>query len=89
MRKLLDDDRGSAVGDFGDLEEKMVVMLLDLPADGGVRGVVVMVHTLLLRVLLPVDDEVEELLVLELIFLSLLNAPMLLMGGLEATTMGA
>ena len=42
---------------------------------------------LLLRVLLPVD-ELEELLVLELIFRNLLNADMLLIGGLVGSTIG-
>ena len=50
-------------------------------------GLVVTVQMLLLLVLLPVE-ELEELLALELILRSLLNADMLLMGGLVTSTIG-
>ena len=50
-------------------------------------GLVVIVQMLLLLVLLPVEES-EELLVLELILRSLLNADMLLVGGLDASTIG-
>ena len=61
------------------------VMLFDLPVDGVGGGPVDAVHTLLLLVL---EELVEEPVVLLLIFLSLLNAPLLEIGGLEVTLVG-
>ena len=85
---LLMDGRGAGDGDIADT---MVFRLLERPGEGGVIGVAgVVAHILLLRVLLlVVDDDAEELLPLELIFRSLLNADMLLAGGLEGQTIGA
>jgi len=91
FRMLLEDDRGGKFDDrrVGEIADMMVVKLFDLPLEGGVMGLVVTVHMLLLRVLLPVEDDAEELLVPEPIFRSLLKAPRLLKGGLEVTTIGA
>lgn len=66
----------------------IVVILFDLSVDGGVIGLVAMVQRLLLRVLLPAEELPDELLVPELSFLNLLNAPMLEVGGLEANIAG-
>ena len=77
LRKLLDDDLEKELGDIG---PRMVLRLFERPAeDGGVTGVPgTVMRRLLLRMLLPVDDEVEELLVLELILRNLPKADRLL-----------
>ena len=72
----------------GDSVVVIAVMLSDLAVEGGVVGVVAIVHKLLLRVLSAFEDADEEPLVLELIFRSLLKAPILEMGGLEASKNG-
>lgn len=66
----------------------IVGMLSDLAVEGGVVGQVVIVHILLLLVLLSLEDADDEPLVLELSFLSLLKAPILEMGGLDASNRG-
>ena len=65
-----------------------VDMLSGLSMEEGVSGVVELVHRLLLRVLFPVEELSDELLAPELSFLNLLNAPMLEIGGLDASTVG-
>ena len=63
-------------------------MLSDLAVEGGVIGLVATVHTLLFLVLLLFDDPDEEPLVLVLNLRSLLKAPMLESGGLDARVKG-
>ncbi|KAI7254469.1 hypothetical protein KC335_g14416 [Hortaea werneckii] len=91
LRKLLLERVGSGLDEKA--AEIVVVKLFERPLAmerGEVAGLVGAVwHKLLLRVLLPVEGSVEEPLVLELIFRSLLKAEMLLTGGLEGTTIGA
>lgn len=81
------------VGDLGEGEmlAAMVVMLSERVGGGevGEPGLVCAVHQLLFLVLLLLDDSVEEPLVLELSLRSLLNAPLLEIGGLEASAKGA
>lgn len=66
-----------------------VVKLFDLPVGGGVIGLVFAVQKLLFLELLPFEEDVDEPLVLVLIFRNLLNAPRLDIGGLEAKDNGA
>ena len=73
----------------GEIVVVIVAMLVDLAVEGGVVGVVAIVHRLLLLVLPPFEDADDEPLVLELIFLSLPKAPMLDIGGLEAIVNGS
>jgi hypothetical protein len=76
--------------DFGGDDKVVVIvlMLLTRPGDCGVRGVVGTVHMLFVRVLLPLEDPPEELLVLELNLRILLKALMLDIGGLDGITSG-
>jgi hypothetical protein len=64
-------------------------MLFDLPVKGVGGEPVDSVEKLLLLVLLPVEELVEEPVVLLLLFRSLLNAPRLEIGGLELTLAGS
>ena len=73
----------------GDRVVVIVVILFDLAVVGEVVGLVAIVHMLLLRVLLPFEDAEDEPLVLVLIFRSLLKAPVLEIGGLDARLRGA
>ena len=73
---------------MGEIVVAIVDMLLDLSTDKGVRGVVATVERLLLLMLLPAEEPPDELLVLELNFRILLNAPTLEAGGLDANIEG-
>ena len=73
---------------MGEIVVVIVVKLFGLPVDGGVIGLVSTVHKELFLVLLPVEDVVDELLVLELILRNLLKAPLLEMGGLVTNDKG-
>ena len=70
----------------GEMVVVIVVMLFDLPGDCGVIGLeLVATVDMLLLLVLPPEDPVDELLPLELIFRNLLKAPILETGGLEAS----
>lgn len=79
------------VADFGEDEmlAATVLILSDLAGEVGEQGLVCAVQQLLLRVLLLLDESLDEPLVLELSFRSLLKAPLLEIGGLEGSANGA